>query len=361
MEMSQLKILYAASTKSHLERFHKPYIEALREQFEVQCMANGEGIEHPISFQKSIFSFSNFQSIRQIRRILKQERFDAVILNTSLAAFLIRTAMVGMKKRPKVLNIVHGYLFFEPPQGKRDRMMLLCEKIHRRRTDEIAVMNAEDLRITEKYGLCKGKLHFINGMGIQMPKKMLVPDLALRAQYASSEGDILLTFVGELSERKNQIFLIRSVKRLREEGLPMRLMLVGEGSERAALEQEIEATGLSDAVFLTGNREPVLPYLAITDVYVSASRSEGLPFNLMEAMSAGLPIVASDVKGQTDLFSDMPKNLYTPNDMQAFCEAVKTACKGRMGVGATSYPQLEKYTLEAVFEDNLQVMKGFLK
>lgn len=355
------RILYAASTESHLNRFHLPYIHALQERCDVECMANGDGVEYSIAFEKSIFSFSNFKAMRKIRRILKEQAFDALILNTSLAAFLIRMAMIGLKKRPYVLNIVHGYLFFEPPQGKKDRLMLLCEKINRRRTDEIAVMNLEDAEIVKKYRLCKGNTHFIKGMGIRVPDAQPMVDEALRAQFAPQEKDVLLTFVGELSVRKNQSFLIRAVKRLREEGLSVRLMLVGEGSEREALEKQIEELKLSEAVFLVGSQSNVIPYLSITDVYVSASRSEGLPFNLMEAMSVGLPIVASNVKGQYDLFRSMPACLYQANDMEAFCEAIRTACKGERGVGAASYPQLKDYALETVFEGNLQMMKGFFE
>lgn len=354
------KLLYVASTQAHLERFHMPYIEALSKDFDVIQMANGDGVEAPISFQKSFFSFSNLASICRIRGVLKRERVDAVIVNTSLAAFLVRMAMIGLRRRPFVLNIVHGYLFFEPAKGLKDKLMLLCEWINRRRTDEIAVMNAEDLEIVQKYRLCRGKTHFLYGMGLQLNDTSPTPDEDLRTRFVKEGGEILLTFVGELSGRKNQSFLIRSVSRLRGEGIPVRLLLVGEGGEREALEKEIDDLGLSDAVYAIGSQSPVLPYLAITDLYVSASKSEGLPFNLMEAMSVGLPILASAVKGQTDLLESTAGALYPADDQDAFCEAVKRFYReGKRGVGSVSYPQLERYTLDRVMDENLQIMKGF--
>ena len=323
-------------------------------------MANGEGVDFSIPFQKSFFSPKNLKAVLAIRRVLKRERFDAVILNTSLAAFLIRLAMVGLRQRPKVLNIAHGYLFNLPSNGLKDRLLLLCEKMTARYTDEIAVMNQADLRIAEDHRLSKGKVHFIKGMGYTVSGSDLAFDSSLRARYAS-EKEYLLTFVGELSARKNQIFLIRCAQRLIAEGLPIRLMLVGEGSERAALEAEIARRGLEQTVTLTGNQEPVLPYLAITDLYVSASRIEGLPFNLMEAMECGLPIVASDCKGQTDLLEECPNSLYPTENEDAFCEAVKHAYQSRLrGVGAVTYSNLREYTLESVLETNMNIMKGFL-
>lgn len=358
--MNAKKVLYAASTASHLRRFHQPYLEALKEDFDVFTMANGEGVDFSVPFQKSIFSVKNLGAVCSIRKILKQQRFDAVILNTALAAFLIRVAMFGMRHRPRVLNIVHGYLFDFPPKGKKDRLMLWCEKLTARYTDEIAVMNQDDLQIVQMCSLSRGKSRFMCGMGYTLSKKNLSVDQTLRSRIAPTE-DYLLTFVGELSGRKNQTFLIRCVAKLRSEGLPIRLMLVGEGSERERLESEIAQYGLSDFVTLTGNQEPVLPYLSITDLYVSASRIEGLPFNLMEAMAVGLPIVASDCKGQTDLLTEQAQSLYPLENEIAFCQAVEQAYKSNLrGVGAVSYPNLEQFTLEAVFETNLNMMKGFL-
>ena len=118
----------------------------------------------------------------------------------------------------------------------------------------------------------------MRGMGFRMPcaGQESAHPVSPREQLSVSPDDWLLTFVGELSKRKNQIFLIRALERLRREGLPVRLMLVGEGTEREALEAEVGRLGLAQSVFLVGNREPVFPYLSAADLYVSASRSEGL-------------------------------------------------------------------------------------
>ena len=358
---SKKKVLYVASTSSHLRRFHEPYLNGLRTDFNVYTMANGEGVDFSVPFQKSIFSAKNLGAIGKIRRILKRERFDDVILNTSLAAFLVRLAMVGMRRRPAVLNIAHGYLFDLPAKGKRDRLMLMCEKITARYTDTLAVMNDADLKIAEEHTLCRGRVYFINGMGYMLPKEAIQRDTALRSRIARQD-DYLLTFVGELSARKNQIFLIRCVKQLVDQGLPIRLMLVGEGAERSNLEAEIQRLDLSDHVILTGNQEPIWPYLSITDLYVSASRIEGLPFNLMEAMACELPIVASDCKGQVDLLKAYPRSLYPSEDADRFCQAVMEAYhEGLRGIGSVKYPNLQDYTLEAVYQADLELMKGILE
>ena len=195
------------------------------------------------------------------------------------------------------------------------------------------------------------------GMGVAMETTIPTRDETLRSLYVLESTAFLAVFVGELSHRKNQTFLLHAVRRLQEQGVRMGLVLVGEGACREDLEREIDTLGLCDRVFFVGNQTPVTPYLSIADVYVSASISEGLPFNVMEAMSCGLPIVASDVKGQNDLLSGTDGLLYPLDDLDAFCNAIRVVYQGgKMGVGTYSYPQLAQYRLDSVFEDTLCAM-----
>lgn len=356
MNMRRSKILYAASTASHLRRFHMPYIEALSNNAEVVTMANGEGVNLCVPFAKSFFSLSNFKCIVRIRKILKQERFDRVILNTSLTAFLVRAAMLGMKDRPYVLNVVHGYLFPREVKGFKNRFLLLCEKLMRPMTDDIVVMNRDDLAIAKAYKLCRGRVLMTHGMGISDAPFCADGADLVREEFGVGMDELLLLFVGELSRRKNQGFLISCMAHLRQKGLPVKLLLLGEGSEREALEAQIAELELSDHVFLAGSREPITPYLSAADIYVSASLSEGLPFNVMEAMDAGLPILASDTKGQSDLLSAYEGCLYPLDDEAAFCNALFPLIKSHLrGCGSRSYPSLAGYRLSAVFEENMKI------
>ncbi len=358
--MKPYKILYAASTSSHLRRFHTPYIEELRKTAEVYTMATGEDADIQIPFDKHFFSFTNLKNIFRIRRAIKRERFDLLILNTALAAFLVRLSLFGIRQRPYVLNIVHGYLFPKQGKGLKNKILFLCEKMTRRYTDEIAVMNREDLEIAQKYKLARGKISFCRSMGV--PEfSHAARDEELRRAFAD-DGEILCTFVGELSGRKNQVFLLKAIKALREKGAAVRLLLLGEGAARPELEKEIEELQLSKIVTLAGNREPVSPYLAITDIYLSASESEGLPFNIMEAMYAGLPILASDVKGQNDLLGNIPGSLYPLNDMDAFLHAfLGILQKISEEKSKIEYPNIQNYMLPTVFDETLQIMKDCIK
>jgi len=123
------KILYAAGTMEHIRSFHLPYIDALRRDGnEVLTMARGKDADFDISFVKKMFSLKNLACQRKIKKILKAEKFDAIILNTTLAAFNIRAAL-PRRNRPKVINFVHGYMFPAEIKSLKDKIFLFSEKL----------------------------------------------------------------------------------------------------------------------------------------------------------------------------------------------------------------------------------------
>ena len=357
--MRSPKILYCASSDSHLLRFHLPYIKALSEKHTVILLGNGARSDYALPFSKRFFSFSNLRVFWRMKKILRKENLDAILAHTCMASFLLRLALKGQKRRPPVLVTVHGYLFSKAPKGIRGHILLFCERLVRDQTDAIAVMNQEDLEIAQRYKLSNGPIFFLSGMGLPEPPLSIRP-IDIRKRYAISKKELLLGYVGELSERKNQIFLIRAIAKLREEGVPAHLVLLGDGAKREALEREARRIGIAPHVILLGERQDASAFLRSLDLYVSASRAEGLPFNLMEAMDAGLPILASSVKGQTDLLLEKEDSLYVPESMDAFCQKVKEIWdRKQLGAGSIFYPNLSRYRLSEVFFENMRIFEGW--
>ncbi len=103
--------------------------------------------------------------------------------------------------------------------------------------------------------------------------------------------------IGRLSPEKGYIYLIKALKIIRDKGHDVRLVIIGEGGERPKLETEISRLGLNDHVLLPGYRANASSYLPYFDVFVLPSLTEGLPMTILEAMRAGIPIIASGVGG----------------------------------------------------------------
>jgi glycosyltransferase involved in cell wall biosynthesis len=140
---------------------------------------------------------------------------------------------------------------------------------------------------------------------------------------ATSHGDRLL-FVGRLAEAKGLPTHLRALSQVRQ-SRPATLQIVGDGPERAALEKLSAELGLQDCVEFLGYRPPsdVRAILHDTDVFVMTSLAEGVPVVLMEAMAAGVAVVAPRIAGIPELVDDQQNGLLTPpGDADATAKAI---------------------------------------
>ena len=351
------KILYAASTISHINNFHREYIEALRaEGYTVKIMARGEGADFNIPFEKKFFSAANTACRAQIKEILAEERFDIIFLNTSLAAFHIRLCLDKID-RPLVVNMVHGYLFSRDVSIVKRFMLQTSERFLASRTDRIITMNDWDFEIAKKHNLAIEGAVNCRGMGAEVAQ-MQTPPEEIRKRH-SCQDKFVLCFVGELSARKNQEFLICALNEIKEFIPNAVLWLVGDGLGREELERCAEKVDVSESVMFLGRREDACDYMRACDLYVSASTIEGMPFNLIEAMGCGKTVVASAVKGHTDLIEDGVSGfLYKAKDQKAFVACVKDIYLANKSLDSAAieqrYRDFEKST---VFPDTLAIIK----
>lgn len=121
----------------------------------------------------------------------------------------------------------------------------------------------------------------------------------LRQRLGIPEGDKVVLAVGRFSWEKGHIDLVHSFAALKREqpSLPVRLVLVGEGPERGALESACRESGITDSVIFAGHQSDVGPFFAMANVLALPSLGEGSPNVLLEAISANLPVVTTDVGG----------------------------------------------------------------
>ncbi|MCH7839927.1 MAG: glycosyltransferase [Planctomycetes bacterium] len=116
-----------------------------------------------------------------------------------------------------------------------------------------------------------------------------------RASLGFPDSALVVGIVGSLTPVKQPSLLIEAVARIVGSGNDVYLLIVGDGPLRTGLEQQVRQAALTRRVVFTGRREDVPALLAAMDLYVCCSRSEGMSNALLEAMAAGLPVVATDV------------------------------------------------------------------
>ena len=132
--------------------------------------------------------------------------------------------------------------------------------------------------------------------------------------------------VGRLSPEKGHLGLLQALAKVRASGIDADLVIVGDGSERARIEEAIVTLNLQANVMLKGqlDEEATLIQIASADILVLPSFMEGLPVVLMEAMALGLPVIASRVAGIPELVTDNQQGLlFCPTDWDELAEKLE--------------------------------------
>jgi glycosyltransferase involved in cell wall biosynthesis len=133
-----------------------------------------------------------------------------------------------------------------------------------------------------------------------------------RRQLWAPRGEKVILSAGRLIEDKGHGDLLTAVASLKGRLPAWRLVVLGEGSRRARLQEQARAAGLADSVLLPGFEPDMPAALAAADVYCQPSRREGLPNVVLEAMAAGLPVVATAVDGTPEVVIDEQTGLLAP-------------------------------------------------
>lgn len=354
------RVLFTASTYSHIVNFHLPYLRKFQEEgWTVHAACGGKPAPVPYAdavlefpLKKSMWSPGNLKAAVSLRDNMRKEGYDLIITHTSLAAFFTRLALRGLKERPVVVNMVHGYLFDDETPWLKREVLLAAERWMASDTDLVLTMNRWDYEAAQKHRLGREVVH-IPGVGVDFSRFDEVPAgtrRRLRQELGIPEDAFVLIYAAELSARKSQAVLIRAMGRLPETVL---LVLAGEGALRGECEALARRLGLEERVLFPGQVRDIPAWYAMADGAVSASRSEGLPFNVMEAMYAGLPVVASEVKGHSDLIKDGETGLLYPyGDESACAERVRRLLEDealRERLARNAKAQVKQYALEQVF------------
>ncbi len=147
------------------------------------------------------------------------------------------------------------------------------------------------------------QVFMLDGVGINLEKfKSFSPEekLALRSKYKYDSSDFIILYIAEFIPRKDHEFFIKNIPELKKRIPNLKVIMPGRGIQLK--EMKILAVNLEvdDIIWFPGYRKDINLLCAISDLYVTTSRQEGLPISVIEAMASGLPIVASNIRGQTD-------------------------------------------------------------
>ena len=295
------KVLFVI-TKSNwggAQRYVFDLATALQDNFEVSVAFGQEGLlakklrethikTFPIkALQRDVSIRSDVKSFFELLRLFRTEKPDIVHLNSSKAAGIGALA-ARLARVPRIIFTAHGWPFWEQRNPIPRSLIYLFSWMTALLAHKIIVVSDYDLRVAKKMPFIGDKaVRIYNGIDLNFP--LYLADV-IRNSFP--KGVCITGTIGELNKNKNQIALLEQAKN----DPTLYVAIVGDGEDRLYLKNKIEEYGLSARVKLFGFM-PADLVLRGFDVFALPSLKEGLPYVLLEAKAAGLPIIASRVGG----------------------------------------------------------------
>ncbi len=260
---------------------------------------------------------------KRIKQLLREEQvdlihaheFDAIVQGTFAAA------MAGIP----LIATVHGKNWF----WEKYRRRLAYRWVSRRATMVAVSQNLKEF-VIEKVGISRDRLKVVyNGVDV-LPPCENADVIECRKELGLPETDRIVGVVGNLYPVKGHQYLIDSIPSILNTCPNTSFVFAGRGELETALKEQVHWLGLDGRVHFLGLREDIPRILALLDIFVLPSLSEGLSMAILEAMIAGKPVVATHVGGNPELVLHGETGfLVPPRDSRALAASVSTLLLNR--------------------------------
>jgi len=254
----------------------------------------------------------------------------AIVHTHTAKAGLLGRLAARAARVPTVVHTFHGHVlrgYFSPP---RETFFRGLESFLARAADALVAVSESVKRDLVELRVAPERKIRVIPLGLELgPLAGALPRGTLRREAGIPDAAPLVGIVGRLVPIKDVPCFLVAAKRVRELRPDARFAVVGDGEEREALERQSAALGLSGALHFFGWRRDLLAVYGDLDVVVNASRNEGTPVALIEALAAGRPVVATAVGGTPDLIGRDERGLLVPpGEPERLAAAVVDALEG---------------------------------
>lgn len=352
------KILVVCTTDSMIWNFLIPHINHLKsKEYKVDCLCSktgfyfnelkSEGINlYEVNFIRNPLNLKNIKNINLTRKIIKKNKYDLVFCHEPMGGVAGRIA--GKLAHCKVIYMAHGFHFYNGSPLINWMLFYPVEWFLSLLTNMLITINSEDY-IRSKKMPCKNT-KYLNGIGLDVTK--FKNDFTekqkseLKKKINVDEEKKIILCVGELIKRKNHITVIKAMKQLNDNYV---LCICGDGELNNEFVELIKSNHLEKKVHLLGFRKDVKDIYQIADVFCMPSYQEGLSVALMEAMSIGLPVVASNIRGNVDLIdSEFGGILVEVEDIDGYANAIKKALYKKKEFGTYNQNKILNFDIKTI-------------
>jgi glycosyltransferase involved in cell wall biosynthesis len=292
-------------------------------------------------------------------RLIRRFRPHIVHTHTAKAGILGRVAAVlSQRPRPIIVHTYHGHVL-EGYFGRGvSAVFRFLERQVARFSDCLIGVSQATVDDLIRLRVAPPERFRVVPLGLDLRRFLvaeLQPAACLRNRCGADPGEVLVTFVGRLVPIKRVDLVLRAVAAVRGQGVPVRLVLVGDGQCRPSLEPLARRLGISEFVSFLGYFPDASAVAAAADIAILASDNEGTPVSLIEAAAAGRPAVATAVGGVPDVVVPGAGVLVPRGDHGALAEGVlrlarDPALRAQMGARARDHVS-RSFSIERLLQD----------
>lgn len=288
--------------------------------------------------------------LAEARRVLPVGEFSTAIEFDGYSEFMARLVLAIGKNSASTAIYLHSDMLDEI-RLRMPQLKGVVEVLPK--FDNVVAVSEGGARLNAKklgdtYGIDTSR--FTHARNLILPESirgLAGQDLPDEDKAFAENREMLLVQVGRLSPEKNHMFTLDVVAALRARGIECKLIIVGDGLLRPAVERRIEELELEGAVHLTGWLDNPYPYIALADVMMLPSHHEGQPMVILEAQTLGTPVVGSAIPGLEAMGSAGPGTLL-PLDVEVWSDALASIPRSRDDVGVSF--DSERYVEDALDE-----------
>lgn len=361
------KVLFVATVvKGHIMAFHLPYLKWFKDNgYETHVCARNdyEGSEiceipfcdyhYDLPFERFPLKKNNLLVYKQLKEILMKNEFDIIHCHTPVGGAITRIASknINLDKQVKVIYTAHGFHFYKGAPMINWLIYYPIEKWLASYTDVLITINKADYNIAKRFKA--GKVKYVPGVGIdtKIQEDKSRKD-SLRNNLNLQEKSLLVLSVGELNKNKNHSVIIEAIAKLKNPNIYY--VICGEGPLENSLKQLARKLNIENQVSLLGYRNDINEISKNSDVFAFPSIREGLSLALMEAMAAGLPIIASDIRGNSDLIvEDKGGFLVQARNVEGYAHALNYLYHNQIlknSMGEFNKQKIVEFDLENIIE-----------
>lgn len=284
----------------------------------------------------------------KIIRLLKKWKPRAVVTHLWFANTIGRIAarMAGV---PIIVSFEHNIY-----DNIKSRRQFLADRMFARLSRHIIAVSDAVRDSLVEHGIFPEKIIVLRN-GIKLERYRNISRKKAREKLGIQNGEFIFLFIGRLTRQKGADILIQALAGLKEG----RIFIVGDGEERGRLEKLAEDLGMAPRISFLGSRSDVPEILAASDCFILPSRWEGLGIVVMEAMTSGLPVIASGVDGIKEIVADGETGiLVKPGDIQALGRAIQSMAKDlplRRKLSENSIRRSSEFSIERHVDKLLEI------